>query len=81
MLRKLLFVCAALLAVCAVSYTDAACKVKGSDAVANEAESTRNATNNKIQAAPKKRLTNKLAFDVVAKKTSSDDDDSEDNED
>lgn len=35
----------------------AACKVKG------------NSTANKIQAAPTKRMTNKLLFDVVAKKT------------
>ncbi|GAB9471820.1 hypothetical protein Gpo141_00009019 [Globisporangium polare] len=64
MLRKILFVSAALVALFAVDQTQALCKVKGSE-VGAESNGT---ANNKIQAAPTKRLTNKLLFDVVSKK-------------
>lgn len=74
MMRKLLLVCAALLAIAAVDQTDAACKVKSESASEAATSGSSNSTANKIQAAPKNRLTNKLLFDVPVTKSSSDED-------
>lgn len=63
MLRKIVFVSVVLVALFAVDQTQALCKVKGSEVGAES-----NSTANKIQAAPTKRMTNKLLFDVVPKK-------------
>lgn len=60
MLRKILFVSVAFVALFAADQTQAACKVKSE--VGSES------TTNKIQDAPKKRLNNKLLFDVVPNK-------------
>lgn len=58
--KKTLVLLATILALVALADPAlASCKVKES-----------NSTVNKIQAAPKKRVTNKLLFDVVAKKPS-----------